>query len=115
MISQDLSQFALHARAILGLPIPNIHFHGASASSVILAEGESTQLEFNGLDQALLEKIRKCVYLEKQKSVASAAWVFVLPEITMLKWLRKKRLMRPKLLRLFFDSTSLKVINITPI
>jgi len=56
MISQDLSQFALHARAILGLPIPNIHFHGPSASSVILAEGESTQLEFHGLDQALLEE-----------------------------------------------------------
>ena len=35
MISQDLSQFALHARAILGLPIPNIHFHGPSGSSVI--------------------------------------------------------------------------------
>ena len=56
MISQDLSQFALHARAILGLPIPNIHFHGASASSVILAEGKSSQLEFKGLDQALHEE-----------------------------------------------------------
>lgn len=53
MISQDLSQFALHARAILGLPIPNIHFHGPSASSVILAEGESTQLTFEGLETAL--------------------------------------------------------------
>ena len=56
MISQDLSQFALHARAILGLPIPNIHFHGASASSVILAEGESTQLSYHQLDQALQEE-----------------------------------------------------------
>ena len=53
MISQDLSQFALHARSILGLPIPNIHFHGPSASSVILAEGESKQLVYNNLDQAL--------------------------------------------------------------
>ena len=53
MISQDLSQFALHARAILGLPIPNIHFHGASASSVILVEGESTQVSFENIDQAL--------------------------------------------------------------
>ena len=53
MISQDLSQFALHARAILGLPIPNIHFHGPSASSVILVEGESQQVCFGNLKQAL--------------------------------------------------------------
>ncbi len=53
MISQDLSQFALHARAILGLPVPNIHFHGPSASSVILAEGESTQLSYGNLEEAL--------------------------------------------------------------
>ncbi|MCW8922510.1 MAG: formate-dependent phosphoribosylglycinamide formyltransferase [Gammaproteobacteria bacterium] len=55
MISQDLSQFALHARAILDLPIPNIHFHGPSASSVILAEGESTEPVFGNLDAALAE------------------------------------------------------------
>jgi phosphoribosylglycinamide formyltransferase 2 len=53
MISQDLSQFALHARAILGLPVPNIHFHGPSASSVILAEGESTQLSYGNLEEVL--------------------------------------------------------------
>ena len=53
MISQDLSQFALHARAILGLPIPNIHQHGPSASSVILVEGESTQVSFGNLEAAL--------------------------------------------------------------
>ncbi|MCB1757343.1 MAG: formate-dependent phosphoribosylglycinamide formyltransferase [Gammaproteobacteria bacterium] len=55
LISQDLSEFALHARAILGLPIPNIHFHGPSASSVILVEGESVQPTFGNLDQALAE------------------------------------------------------------
>lgn len=53
MISQDLSQFALHARAILGLPIPNIVQHGPSASSVILAEGESQNLSFSNLEAAL--------------------------------------------------------------
>lgn len=53
MISQDLSQFALHARAILGLPIPNIHFHGPSATSVILAEGDSSQVRFGRLEAAL--------------------------------------------------------------
>ena len=41
MISQDLSEFALHARAILGLPIPNIHLHGPSASYVVIGEGTS--------------------------------------------------------------------------
>jgi phosphoribosylglycinamide formyltransferase 2 len=55
MISQDLSQFALHARAILGLPIPNIHLHGPSASSVILVEGNSTQVGFGNLEAALSE------------------------------------------------------------
>ncbi|QUI72449.1 formate-dependent phosphoribosylglycinamide formyltransferase [Pseudoalteromonas sp. M8] len=57
LISQDLSEFALHARAILGLPIPTIHFNGPSASSVILVEGESTQLQFNNLAQALAEPL----------------------------------------------------------
>ena len=55
MISQDLSQFALHARAILGLPIPNIHHHGPSASSVILVEGTSKQVCFGKLDDVLNE------------------------------------------------------------
>lgn len=55
MISQDLSQFALHARAILGLPIPNIHQHGPSASCVILVEGNSDRVQFGNLDQALSE------------------------------------------------------------
>lgn len=55
MISQDLSQFALHVRAIIGLPIPNIHFHGPSASSVILVEGESDRVCFDGLENVLRE------------------------------------------------------------
>ncbi|MEJ2317577.1 MAG: formate-dependent phosphoribosylglycinamide formyltransferase [Gammaproteobacteria bacterium] len=55
MISQDLSQFALHARAILGLPVPNIHFHGPSASSVILVEGSSQQVVFGHLEAVLSE------------------------------------------------------------
>lgn len=53
MISQDLSEFALHVRAILGLPIPNIVQHGPSASSVILVRGESSNVSFHGLEQAL--------------------------------------------------------------
>lgn len=53
MISQDLSEFALHARAILGLPIPNIHLHGPSASSVILVEGRSSKVSFGNLTEVL--------------------------------------------------------------
>jgi phosphoribosylglycinamide formyltransferase 2 len=55
MISQDLSQFALHARAILGLPIPNIRTHGPSASSVVLVEGNSDQVRFDNVEAALAE------------------------------------------------------------
>jgi len=55
MISQDLTQFALHARAILGLPIPSIRQFGPSASSVILVEGKSEQVSFGNLQQALSE------------------------------------------------------------
>ena len=56
MISQDLSEFALHVRAILGLPIPNIVQHGPSASSVILVNGNSQNVIFHGLEKALSEE-----------------------------------------------------------
>ncbi|ABZ75499.1 phosphoribosylglycinamide formyltransferase 2 [Shewanella halifaxensis HAW-EB4] len=55
LISQDLSEFALHVRAILGLPISNIAQHGPSASAVILAEGKSSNIQFSGVAQALVE------------------------------------------------------------
>jgi phosphoribosylglycinamide formyltransferase 2 len=55
LISQDLSEFALHVRAILGLPIPNIHQHGPSASCAVLVEGESNSVQFGLLDQVLAE------------------------------------------------------------
>ena len=56
MISQDLSQFALHARAILGLPIPSIRQFGPAASSVILVEGDSQDVTYGNLNQALEEE-----------------------------------------------------------
>ncbi len=55
MISQDLSEFALHVRAILGLPIPVIRQLGPSASSVILVKGKSQNISYNGLELALSE------------------------------------------------------------
>lgn len=53
MISQDLSEFALHARAVLGLPIPEVRFFGASASKAIVVEGDATEVVFNGVEEAL--------------------------------------------------------------
>lgn len=55
MISQDLSQFALHVRAVLGLPIPNIAFHGPSASRAIVVKGDSSRLVFGNTDEALAQ------------------------------------------------------------
>tara|TARA_B100000767_G_scaffold275582_1_gene313476 strand:- start:4956 stop:6155 length:1200 start_codon:yes stop_codon:yes gene_type:complete len=56
LISQDLSEFALHARAILGLPIPAIKNHGPAASAVIIVEGASKQVAFGNLHQALSQE-----------------------------------------------------------
>lgn len=53
MISQELSEFALHVRAILGLPIPEINFLGPSASKVILVKGNSKEIIYEGMDEAL--------------------------------------------------------------
>ena len=55
LISQDLSEFALHARAILGLPIPNIVQHGPAASCPIVVEGDSENVSFGNLEQVLAE------------------------------------------------------------
>ena len=53
MITQDLSQFALHARAVLGLPIPEIRLLGPGASRAIVVEGDSTRTSFGNLDKVL--------------------------------------------------------------
>ena len=55
MISQDLSEFALHARALLGLPVPAIRFYGPSASHAIVVEGNTRQLIIDGIELALAE------------------------------------------------------------
>ena len=56
LISQDLSEFDLHARAILDLPIPAIRYHGPSASAVVLADREMSQVTYQGVDRALAIK-----------------------------------------------------------
>ncbi len=55
LVSQDLSEFALHARAILGLPIPTIENYGPSATAVVIVGGHSEQVQFDRLDEALQE------------------------------------------------------------
>lgn len=55
MISQDLSEFALHARAVLGLPIPSINFFGPSASKAVVVEGDTDKVVFGNLDKVLAE------------------------------------------------------------
>lgn len=55
MISQDLSEFALHARALLGLPVPEIRFLGPSASRAVVVEGDTDKIEFDNLREVLSE------------------------------------------------------------
>ena len=55
LISQDLSEFALHARAILGLPVPAIRAQGPAASCAVLLEGRSRDVRFHGVERALAE------------------------------------------------------------
>lgn len=55
MISQNMSEFALHARALMELPIPAIRFYGPSASKAIVVEGDSNRVEFENVDKVLEE------------------------------------------------------------
>jgi phosphoribosylglycinamide formyltransferase 2 len=55
MISQELSEFALHARALLGLPVPTVRFLGASASRAVVVEGDTDRIEFDNLERVLRE------------------------------------------------------------
>lgn len=55
MISQDMSEFALHARALLGLPVPKIRFYGPSASRAVVVEGDTDKVVFDNLEKALAE------------------------------------------------------------
>lgn len=55
MISQDLSEFSLHARALLGLPIPEIRLYSPSASRAVVVDGNTDKIEFDNLDKVLEE------------------------------------------------------------
>ncbi|MDE6370073.1 MAG: ATP-grasp domain-containing protein, partial [Duncaniella sp.] len=55
MISQDLSEFALHARALLGLPVSDIRFYGPSASRAVVVEGDTREISMGNLEKVLEE------------------------------------------------------------
>ena len=57
MISQELSEFALHARAVLGLPVPEIRFFAPSASRAVVVEGTTNQVQFDNLQEVLSEPL----------------------------------------------------------
>ena len=56
MISQDMSEFALHARALLGFPVPAIRFYGPSASRAVVVEGDTDKIEMDNLEEVLAEE-----------------------------------------------------------
>jgi len=73
LVSQDLSEFALHARAILGLPIGEITFHGPAASSVILGNGKSNSISFSGLEDALSALSRgETIEMAKRRAIEAS-------------------------------------------
>jgi phosphoribosylglycinamide formyltransferase 2 len=78
LISQDLSQFELHLRAILGLPIPEISYWGPAASAVILADFESEKFSVSGLEEALRAKQTEVKISESPQLASFAGWEWLL-------------------------------------
>lgn len=74
MISQDLSEFGLHARALLGLPVPAIRFYGPSASRAIVVEGTPTRLNSTTLRKFSPNRAYRCASSASLKYTATAVW-----------------------------------------
>lgn len=75
MISQDMSEFALHARALLGLPVPEIRFYGPSASRAVVVEGDTDKVVFGNLEKALAEPGVQIRISASRRLWATAAWL----------------------------------------
>ena len=90
MISQDLSEFALHVRAILGLPIPNIIQLGPSASHVILVHGNSQNVVFSGMEKALKEPDTQLRLFGKPEVIGERRMGVCLARATTVEEARKK-------------------------
>ena len=85
LLSQNLSEFALHVRAILGLPVPLIETRRPGASYVILGEGQSNDITFSGVDKALESPDTEVRLLESPRSMENVGSVSHLPVLMMLK------------------------------
>ena len=78
MISQDLSEFALHARALIGLPIPSVRFFGPSASRAIVVEGDTDKVVFGNLEKVLEEEGVQIRIFGKPEVVGHRRWGVIL-------------------------------------
>ena len=74
MISQDMSEFALHARALLGLPVPAIRFYGPSASRAVVVEGDTNRIEMDNLEAVLAEPGTQMRIFGKPEVWDTAVW-----------------------------------------
>ncbi len=98
LISQDLSEFALHARAILGLPIPNIAFHGPSASKAVIVEGYTHELKFGNLNRVLAHEDTAMRIFGKPETAGHRRMAVLLArDTTVEKALKKVATMREEL------------------
>lgn len=90
MISQDLSEFALHARAILGLPIPNIVLHDPSASVPIVVEGTSNNVRFANFQAVLAEEDTQLRLFAKPEVAGKRRMAVTLARATTVREAREK-------------------------
>lgn len=90
MISQDMSEFALHARALLGLPVPEIRFYGPSASRAVVVEGDTDKVVFGNLEKALAEPGVQIRIFGKPKVVGHRRMAVILATADIVEEARKK-------------------------
>lgn len=90
MISQDMSEFALHARALLGLPVPEIRFYGPSASRAVVVEGDTDKVVFGNLEKALAEPGVQIRIFGKPEVVGHRRMAVILATADTIEEARKK-------------------------
>lgn len=90
MISQDMSEFALHARALLGLPVPEIRFYGPSASRAVVVEGDTDKVVFGNLEKALAEPGVQIRIFGKPEVVGHRRMAVILATADIVEEARKK-------------------------
>lgn len=103
MISQDLSEFALHTRAVLGLPVPEVEFLGPSVSKAIVVEGNTKEYEFQNLEKVLKERgVQLRIFGKPEVSGKRRLGVLLARDITIEKALAKvERAYRELIVKLY--------------